>query len=121
MSSSVPNPPPATPCDTPVDGLSHIHTAEPTQAATASKDTAQTAKKDFEKILTENLERLREEIYRARTKGATLGEAAKAAWSNTMADLEAKQKTAREKLGEVTTSSGRAWEHLREGATAACK
>jgi hypothetical protein len=53
------------------------------------------------------------------TKSVTLTEAALAKWSEAMADLEAKQTVAREKLGEITKSTGAAWERLREGATIA--
>ena len=73
-------------------------------------------KRAFEQALTEHLDRLRDEIHAARTKGGTLTEATKATWHATMADLEAKQKAARARLAEVTKSSGEAWEHLRDGA-----
>jgi hypothetical protein len=36
-----------------------------------------------------------------------------------MADLEAKQQVARDKLGEVRKSTGEAWEHLAKGAQSA--
>lgn len=73
-------------------------------------------KQEFEQTLTEHLDRLRDEIRAARTKTATLTESARAKWGETVADLEAKQKAARAKLGEVTESTGEAWEHLRDGA-----
>lgn len=72
-------------------------------------------------MLTENLDRLREEIHTAKTKAATLTAAAKARWNTTMADLDAKQKIARERLGEVANSTGEAWEHVRDGAKNAWK
>lgn len=46
----------------------------------------------------------------------TLQEAAFTKWSEAMTDLEAKQTAAREKRGEITKSTGAAWERLRDGA-----
>lgn len=48
---------------------------------------------------------------------AKMMQAAKAEWRETMADQWAKQKAAQEKLDAVTASSGRVWEHVRDGAT----
>lgn len=109
-------PPPATPCDTPAEVISHIHMTDPEQSTIGTEDSVQQAKKEFEKTLNEKLEQLRQEILETRAKGVTLREAAKAKWSATMADLDAKQKAAHEKLDAVSTSSGKAWEHLRDGA-----
>ena len=44
---------------------------------------------------------------------------AKARWTEKMADLEAKQQVARDKLGEVRKSTGEAWRHMEKGAQAA--
>lgn len=112
-------PPPATPCDTPFEVTSQIHMADPGKALPRSEATLQLNKREFEKILTEQLDGLREDIHAMRTKSITLTEAALAKWSEAMADLEAKQTVAREKLGEITKSTDAAWERLREGATIA--
>lgn len=112
-------PPPATPCDTPFEVTSQIHMADPENAPPGNEVAVQVTKQEFEKILTEQLDGLREEIHAMRTKSIALTEAAFAKWSEAMADLEAKQTVAREKLGEITKSTGAAWERLREGATIA--
>jgi hypothetical protein len=108
--------PPATPCDTPAEVLSRIPMTDPRSASPRNEETVQTAKQEFEKTLTEQLARLREEIHEIHTKSATLKQAAITKWSETTADLEAKQQAAREWLGEITKSTGTAWEHLRDGA-----
>lgn len=109
-------PPPATPCDTPVQVAPQIHMTDPKNAPTDNEDTVQIAKQEFEKMLTEQLDRLREEIHELRTRSVTLKEAAYTKWSEAITDLEAKQAAAREKLGEITRSTGAAWERLRDGA-----
>ena len=109
-------PPPALPCDTAVTAMSRIPMADSKPLTPEVENPVQFTKKDFEQTLTENLDRLREEIHQFQAKSATLTEAAKAQWSRTMADLEAKQKVAREKLREVASSTGEAWEHVRDGA-----
>lgn len=109
-------PPPATPCDTPVEVISQIHMADAENAPPRNEDTVQITKQEFEKTLTEQLNRLREEIHEMRTTSVTLKEAAFTKWSEAMTDLEAKQTAAREKLGEITKSTGAAWERLRDGA-----
>jgi hypothetical protein len=114
-------PPPATPCDTPAEVISQIHITDPMTSDRKPEDAVQTTKKDFQQMLTDNLDRLRDEIHAAQTKGETLTEAAKAQWSRTIADLDAKQRVARDKLSEVASSTGEAWEHLREGAKNAWK
>ncbi|MCE9629811.1 MAG: hypothetical protein K8S94_03705 [Planctomycetia bacterium] len=114
-------PPPATPCDTPVEVISHIHMTDPAESVAGTEDLVRKAKQEFEKMLTQHLDRLRDEICRARAKGVTLEGATKAKWVATMADLDAKQKAVREKLGAATTTSGKAWEHVRDGAMRAWK
>lgn len=109
-------PPPATPSDPPVEVISHIHVASHEQSAAETEDAVQKARKEFEKTLKEHLEGLRNEIHEARAKSGTLKEAAKAKWSKAMADVEDKEVAAREKLGELATATGEAWERLRDGA-----
>lgn len=109
-------PPPATPCDTPFEIDSEIHVVDSEKALPRNEDTVQIAKQEFVKMLNEQLDRLREEIHEMRTKGATLKEAAFTQWSEAMTELEVKQTTARERLGEIATSTGAAWERLRDGA-----
>lgn len=112
-------PPPATPCDTPVQVVSQIHMTDPRNEPSENEDIVQITKHEFEKMLTEQLNRLREEIHELRAKTVTLTEAAFTKWSAAMTDLEAKQTAAREKLREITKSTGAAWERLRDGATIA--
>jgi hypothetical protein len=114
-------PPPATPCDTPEEVVLRIHLAEHEPSTPGAHDIVPITKKEFERLLTENLDRLRDEIQATQTQGATLTDAAKAQWSRTIADLDAKQKVARQKLGEVASATGEAWEHLRDGAKNAWK
>lgn len=109
-------PPPADPCDTPVEVISQIHTKDSVNAPPEDEATMHITKQEFEKTLTEQLDRLREEIHEMRTKSMFLKEAAFTRWSEAMADLEAKQAAAREKLGKITESTGAAWERLRDGA-----
>lgn len=112
-------PPPPTPCDTPVDVISRMHPAGSHQSAPGESDAMPITKQEFEHTLTEQLDRLRGEIREIQTKSVTLKDATMATWSDTMANLEAKQTAAREKLREITQSTGAAWEHLRDGATIA--
>jgi hypothetical protein len=109
-------PPPATPCDTPIEVISQIHMADPENTPAENENTVQITKQELEKMLTGQLDRLREEIHEMRNKSMTLKEAALTKWSEAMTELEAKQTAAREKLGEITTSTGAAWERLRDGA-----
>lgn len=51
-------PPPATPCDTPVEVISQIHMADPENAPPGNEDTVQITKQECEKMLTEQLDRL---------------------------------------------------------------
>ena len=108
-------PPPATPCDTPVEVISRIHMKAPEQSVSGAEGTPQTCRKEFEKTATENLDRLRSEIRELQTRSVAIREATIAAWSATLADLEAKQKLAQEKLVELTKSTGEAWGQLRGG------
>jgi len=74
------------------------------------------AKEQFERALNMKLERLDEEIREVQARVTNLTAAAKAEWTDKMADLAAKRKTAEAKLDEVRKSAAGAWEHLREGA-----
>jgi hypothetical protein len=77
------------------------------------------AKEDFEARLKASLTELEENIDQLRDKGHALSDEAKARWKAKMAELDAKQKLARDKLDEVRTSTGEAWEHVEKGAQAA--
>lgn len=112
-------PPPATPCDTPFAVDSPIRMADPEKALPGSADTARITKQAFVKMLTEHLDRLREEIHEMRTTSVPLEEAVYTTWSEAMTDLDAKQTAARKTLGEIATSTGAAWERLRDGAAMA--
>jgi hypothetical protein len=77
------------------------------------------AKEEFEARLKAGLAEMEEDIERLHEKGHALKDEAKARWKEKMADLEAKQKAARDKLDEVRKSTGEAWEHMEKGAQAA--
>jgi hypothetical protein len=65
------------------------------------------------------LPEMEEDIEKLREKGHALKDEAKTRWAEKMADLEAKQKAARDKLDEVRKSTGEAWGHMEKGAQAA--
>lgn len=112
-------PPLDAPCDASVEVFSQIHMKDPVDYSLRNEDTMQITKQEFEKTLTEQLDRLREDIHEIRTKSRTLKEATATTWSEVIVDLEAKQAVARERLSEIITSTGAAWERLRDGATIA--
>jgi hypothetical protein len=85
---------------------------------TSARAAAQT-KEDFEMRLKASLAEMEKEIDRLHEKGHALKDEAKARWAEKMADLEAKQQVARDKLEEVRKSTGEAWEHMEKGAQAA--
>lgn len=74
------------------------------------------AKEQFERALNMKLERLDEEIRELQARVTNLTEAAKAEWTEKVAELAAKRKNAEAKLDDVRKSAEGAWEHLREGA-----
>jgi hypothetical protein len=77
------------------------------------------AKEDFETRLKAGLADMETEIERLHDKGRALKDEAKTRWNEKMADLEAKQKVAREKLDELGKSTGEAWGHLEKAAQSA--
>lgn len=85
---------------------------------TATRAAAQ-AKEQFETRLKASLTEMEEEIEELREKGHALKDEAKTRWNEKMADLEAKQKVARDKLDEVRKSTTEAWTHVEKGAQAA--
>jgi chromosome segregation ATPase len=89
------------------------------QAVDTSAHAAAQAKEDFEMRLKASLAEMEKEIERLHEKGRALKDAAKARWKEKMADLEAKQQAARDKLDEVRKSTGEAWGHMEKGAQAA--
>jgi hypothetical protein len=93
------------------------HDAE--KAVDTSARAAAQAKEDFEMRLKASLAEMEKEIDRLHEKGHALKDEAKARWAEKMADLEAKQQVARDKLEEVRKSTGEAWEHMEKGAQAA--
>lgn len=109
-------PPPATPRDTPVEVIAKIHMKDPVPSPAEIEDGVHTTKTEFVKKLNEQLEGLREEIHEMRRNRVALNEAALAKWCTAIADIEARQRVAREKLDTVTTFTGEAWEHLRDAA-----
>lgn len=93
-----------------------VRKVSPETMPDSTKTAPNAAKEEFERALNMKLERLDEEIREIQSKVANLTEAAKAEWTEKMADLTAKRKAAETKLDEVRTSAEGAWEHLREGA-----
>ena len=89
------------------------------KAVDTSVHAAAQAKEDFEIRLKASLAEMEKEIERLHEKGHALKDEAKARWKEKMADLEAKQKAARDKLDEVRKSTGEAWGHMEKGAQAA--
>ena len=85
---------------------------------TATRAAAQ-SKEDTETRLKAGLAEMEEEIERLRDKGHALKDEAKARWKEKMADLDAKQQVARDKLDELRKSAGEAWGHMEKGAQAA--
>jgi chromosome segregation ATPase len=77
------------------------------------------AKEDFESRLKASLAEMEEQTERLHEKGRALKDEAKTRWNEKMAELEAKQKVARDKLDELRTSTGEAWGHVEKGAQAA--
>jgi chromosome segregation ATPase len=82
---------------------------------TATRAAAQ-AKEDFESRLKASLAEMEEKTERLHEKGRALKDEAKARWNEKMAELEAKQQVARDKLDELRTSTGEAWGHVEKGA-----
>ena len=89
------------------------------KAVDTSARAAAQAKEDFEMRLKASLAEMEKEIERLREKGHALKDEAKTRWAEKMADLEAKQEVARDKLDEVRKSTGEAWGHMEKGAQAA--
>ncbi|MFM7033875.1 MAG: hypothetical protein ACKOYJ_01590 [Planctomycetia bacterium] len=95
------------------------HTVRKVPADT-SEDDRQT-KDEFEGMLSAGLEKLEEEVRELRLKARSLEQSAREKWAEELAELDARQKAAREKLEDVARSSGEAWQSLRDGATNAWK
>ena len=89
------------------------------KAGDTATHAASQAKEDFETRLKASLAEMEEEIARLHEKGHALKDEAKTRWNEKMADLEAKQKVARDKLDELRKSTAEAWEHLEKGAQSA--
>lgn len=112
-------PPPATPCDTPVESPSRIQIVDSADALPEAKGSAPISRQDFELTLTERLDRLRDQIHEMQTASVKPRQAAASKRHDAMADLEAKQEQAREQLAALTQASGAAWEGLRDSAKCA--
>lgn len=97
--------------------VEHTVRKVPTETTEAPQD----AKAQFEAMLKDKLEKLEEEIRELKMKAGKLKDAAKAEWTEKVAELDAKQNAAREKLDELAKSTGEAWESLEEGAKKAWK
>lgn len=83
--------------------------------AEASEELMQT-KAEFEGIVKAKLEKLDEEVRELKMKAGKLEQSARSKWSEEVAELDARQKAARDKLDEVAKSTGEAWKSLRGGA-----
>lgn len=90
------------------------HTVKKIPADTG--DEFKQTKAEFEGMLEDRLEKLEEEIRELKMKAEKLTETAKSEWNEKVAELDAKQKAARDKFDEVAKSTGEAWEKLEEGA-----
>jgi TolA-binding protein len=105
------------------------HTARKVTAEDVRRDTekavdtaaqaATRAKEDVQRRLRSGLAAMDEQIAKLRDKGLALKDEAKTRWNEKMADLKAKQESARKKLDELGTSTGEAWERLEKGAQSA--
>jgi hypothetical protein len=102
----------------PPSGQAVEHTVRkvPPDAEPSSGNEGPNDKEGFERALNMQLERIDEEIREIQAQVANLKEAAKTQWSATLDELAAKRRAAEAKLDEIRTSTGEAWEHLREGA-----
>lgn len=109
-------PPPAAPCDTPAEVVERIHLKTPDEQASAALELLRMTKEDSLATLTKHLERLRDEIQELRSKGAILQRTALAGWTEVLTTVETRQKAAWEKLAEMSTSSGKPWEDMRDSA-----
>jgi hypothetical protein len=89
------------------------------KAVDTAKDAAVQAKEDFEMRLKAGLVEMEVAIAKLHEKGHALKDKASTQWNEKMADLKAKQKVARDKLDELRTSTGDAWDHLEKGAQSA--
>lgn len=87
-----------------------------TDASEPPPSALQQTKAEFEGILKDNVEKLEEQVRELQIKAGRLEQSAQAKWAEHVVELEARRKTAREKLDEVARSSGEAWKHLRDGA-----
>ncbi len=101
------------PAEQPVE---HTVRKVPPETESGGKEADTQAKEQFERALNMKLERLDKEIREVQARVTNLSEAAKAEWTEKMADLAEKRKAAEAKLDEVRKSAEGAWEHLREGA-----
>jgi chromosome segregation ATPase len=86
------------------------------EAATGGTNTDPETKEQFERALNMKIERLDEEIRELQAKVGSLKDAAKAKWTEKMAEVTVKREAAEAKRAEVQKSAEGAWEHLREGA-----
>jgi len=89
------------------------HTVRKVPAETNAE--SQQTRSEFEGMLKASLEKLEEEVRELRMKAERLEQSAQAKWTEKIAELEAKQRAAREKLDEVAESTGEAWKSLRDG------
>lgn len=93
------------------------------RAAKESQETtaaySQQNKDKLVKELKDQLATMDENIAKLRVKGEGLAEDAKARWNIRMAELDLKRKAASEKLGEIESSTARAWSDVERGARSA--
>ena len=89
------------------------------QAVETTQTAAEQAKQEFEMRIKTSLADMEVQIAKLQEKGRALKDEAKIRWDEKMADLQAKQQVARQKLDELGTTTGEAWGHLEQGATSA--
>lgn len=108
--------PPEPLADPPVVVASQVHLAQAESAPVEPKDSAPVTRTHAQSAISQQAERLKAEIQEMRAMCTKLAGAARAHMRVSLADIEAKQIAAREKLDELTLSTGEAWVHLRHGA-----
>jgi len=92
---------------------------EADKAVDTATAAAMQAKDDFELRFKTGLAELEVEIAKLREKGVALKDDASIRWNKKLDELKVKQKVAQEKLEEIRTSTGEAWEHMEKGAQSA--
>ena len=95
--------------------LAHTARKVPPESSPGGTSADPEGREEFARALDAKRARLDEEIRELQAHIGSLRDAAKAEWTEKMAEVAAKRKAAEAKLDEVHKSAEGAWEHLREG------